>query len=404
VADAAVQPVPETPVRWSLGRRLAFRFFCCYWLLYALPERGRATLVPDEEVLFKWWERIVHTVVPWVAIHVFHVTGQPATYFPTGSGDTTLQYVTNLLYVVVSLAVMLLWSILHRSRPSYRALDAWLRVLVRYNLAFTLLNYGFAKVFPLQFRPTPLTRLIEPYGQFSPMGVLWSMMGASVPYIIFSGCSEVLGGVLLLFRRTATLGAMVSLAAMVNVAALNYSFDVPVKLYSTNLALMAAFLLAGDCRRLVNVLVLNRPAPPADLNPIRFDRRWLRIASVVCWVGLVGYQLVDNVWGNWQDYKATYVNVQHPPYHGIYDVESGAAWSKVAVQITQNIAVRKSDDTFQYYPAKELKWSAPDPDHVILEGTFDGVRSTVRLRKVDPARYQLPSRGFHWINELPFNR
>jgi hypothetical protein len=410
MADAAVQPIADpvpaaAPEHWSLARRLAFRFFCCYWVIYALPEGGRVSLLPNGETLFKWWEKLWHAAAPWVAIHVFHVTGQPATYFPTGSGDTTLQYVTQLLYVVVSLTAMLVWSILDRRRPNYRKLDAWLRVLLRYNLAFTLFGYGFAKVFPLQMQPTPLRRFIEPYGAFSPMGVLWSFMGASVPYIIYAGCAEVLGGLLLLFRRTTSLGAMVSFTVMLNVAVLNYCYDVPVKLYSTNIALMAAFLLIPDLRRLFDVLVRNRASAPADLNPIVFERRWLRVAMAVCWVGLVGYHLQSNIWGGWKAYKQTYRNPQRSPYYGIYDVESAGNWRKVAIQFPNNaMMVRKADDTMQTYQTKDAKWSQPDAEHLVVEGTFDGAPATVRLRKVDASKYPLPNRGFHWINEFPFNR
>jgi hypothetical protein len=409
MADAAVQPIVDaapspTPERWTLARRLAFRFFCCYWMLYALPEGGRVSLVPFGETLFKWWEKIWHAFAPWVATRFFHVSGQPATYFPTGSGDTTLQYITNLLYVVIAIAVTAVWSALDRRRPNYRTLDAWLRVLLRYNLAFTLFGYGFAKVFPLQFQPTPLRRFIEPYGVFSPMGVLWSFMGASVPYIIYAGASEVLGGLLLLFRRTTSLGAMVSFAVMLNVAVLNYCYDVPVKLYSTNIALMAVFLLVPDLRRLFDVFVRNRAAAPADLNPIHFSRRWMRIGSVVCWVLLVGYHLYDNISGGWQGYKRAYRNPERSPYYGIYDVESPGNWRKVAIQAPAGIFVRKADDTVQGYPTKDAKWSQPDPEHLVLDGTFDGVPSTIRLRKADLGKYQLPTRGYHWINEFPFNR
>jgi len=408
MADAAVQPIAATeaaaPERWSLARRLVFRFFCCYWLLYVLPEGGRVSLVPFSDVVLKWWEKMWHAAVPWVATRVFHVTGQPATYFPTGSGDTTLEYITNLLYVLVAIVAMLAWSALDRRRPNYRALDAWLRVLVRYTLAFTLFGYGFAKIFPLQFQPTPLRRFIEPYGAFSPMGVLWSFMGASVPYIIYTGCAEVLGGVLLLFRRTTSLGAMVSFAVMLNIAVLNYCYDVPVKLYSTNLTLMAVFLLVPDLRRLSDVLVRNRAAAPADLNAIHFKRRWMRIGAVVWWTLVVGYHLYSNISGGWQGYNQAYRNPQRSPYYGIYDVESPGNWRKVAIQFPTNIMVRKADDSMQGYSTKDAKWTASDADHLILEGTFDGAPTTIRLRKADLNKYQLPSRGFHWISEFPFNR
>src|SRR3954463_15095676 len=105
MADVAVQPIAESsqvpdPVRWSLPQKLAFRFFCAYWLLYALPESGRVsifTLLVRNPKAGPWmlgqYSKMWHSLVPWVATRFFHVTGQPATYFRTGSGDTTLQYV-----------------------------------------------------------------------------------------------------------------------------------------------------------------------------------------------------------------------------------------------------------------------------------------------------------------------
>ena len=38
--------------------------------------------------------------------------------------------------------------------------------------------------------------------------LLWAMMGFSRRYAVFTGCMEVLAGVLLLSRRTTTLGAL----------------------------------------------------------------------------------------------------------------------------------------------------------------------------------------------------
>lgn len=429
MADAAVQPVAESPqpgdaIRWSLAHKLAFRFFCCYWLLYALPESGRVSvlgilgLIPKAGAfLVKQYENAWHALTPWVATRFFHVTGMPATYFRTGSGDTTLQYVQQLLYVVTALTVMLVWSVLDRKRPNYRKLGAWLRLLVRYTLAFTLFSYGFAKVFPLQFQPPRNFKLMEPYGEFSPMGVLWSFMGASLPYTMYSGAAEILGGLLLLFRRTCTLGAMVSAAVMLNVAALNYCYDTPVKLYSTNLFLMAIFLLAPEARRLANVFVLNRPAPPSDIQQVDFAGRKLRIAAMAFWALFTGFELYGQIHGGWQGYKQVYRNPQRPPLYGLYEVESGAPqWRKIAVDFPQSMAVRTAQDTQQFIPTEysgdtitlnkrdRLTITRPGPDGVILAGTLNGATATIRLKKIDTSKLLLLGRGFHWINEQPLNR
>lgn len=427
MSELAVQPPIELPAeqsapvaKWSLATRILFRFFACYWLLYSLPEGGRIsifTAVPWGYYIWQPYITMWHAIVPWVATHTFHVTGRAATYIRTGSGDTTLQYIHALLFLLTAATATLIWSILDRRRPNYRNVHDWLRLMVRYTLAFTLFSYGFSKVYPLQFQPPQLFRLIEPYGEFSPMGVLWSFMGASLPYTIFSGFAEVTGGLLLLFRRTTTLGALVSFAVMTNIAALNYCYDVPVKLYSTHLALMAVFLLTPEIRRLTDVFVLNRPTAPSSFTGPHFQRRWMRITALVFWVVFVGDQLFNHIYYGWRQYQNTYVTVKRPPLYGLYDVESGPKdWHKVFVAFPTSFGVRMTDDKVRFFAAEygnntvtlnkrdHLTWTEPDKDHVSLDGEINGSKETIQLRRVDTSKFLLLNRGFHWINEMPLNR
>ncbi len=39
-----------------------------------------------------------------------------------------------------------------------------------------------------------------------------------------------------------------------------------------------------------------------------------------------------------------------------------------------------------------------------LEGTVNGKQIRGRFRRMDDSRFPLLSRGFHWVNERPFNR
>ena len=132
----------------------------------------------------------------------------------------------------------------------------------------TMVNYGIMKVIPLQMPAPSLTRLLEPYGHFSPMGVLWSFIGSSRAYEMFTGSAELLGGLLLFVPHTAMLGALVSLAVTIHIFVLNMTYNVPVKLFSFHLILYSLFLLAPDARRLVNVLLLNRTAEPSSQRPL----------------------------------------------------------------------------------------------------------------------------------------
>jgi uncharacterized membrane protein YphA (DoxX/SURF4 family) len=419
VLEPAVDEVSTPAPPWPLAQRIFFRFVFIYFVLYSLPQNGRVSIlgvIPGAEYVIKPYTKLWHALCPWIAIHWFHLSGQRTTYFPTGSGDTTLSYIENLSYVVLALAGMLLWSVLDRRRLEYRTLNSWLRLLVRYTLAFTLFAYGFAKVFPLQFQPPGFSRLIQHYGDFSPMGVLWSFMGASIPYTIFSGAAETLGGLLLLFRRTTTLGALVAVGVLANVVALNFCYDVPVKLYSSNLLLMAAYLAAADAHRLVNLFLLNRPTAPVNLEPAPFERRWLRLATMAFWVLFVGYELYSEVHGGWTFYKETYFG--HPsPLSGLYEADSKSPWKEI--EFLQNrVTVHKADDSVARYnptydaissnltlgKAGMLHWSRADASHLALNGELDGSPFSITLHQIDKNKYLLMNRGFHWISEMPFNR
>ena len=151
------------------------------------------------------------------------------------------------------------------------------RALARYYLATTMLTYGWIKLFPLQFPAPGPDRLLQAYGDSSPMGIAWTFVGASAGYQMFGGLMELVGGYLLFWRRTTFLGALVVAGVMTNVAAMNLFYDVPVKLFSTHLILMALFLAAPDLPRLFGLLLFNVPtaAKPAPLPRSRalFVRR-----------------------------------------------------------------------------------------------------------------------------------
>jgi uncharacterized membrane protein YphA (DoxX/SURF4 family) len=171
------------------------------------------------------------------------------------------------------------WSVLDRHRREYTKLHRWLRVLLRFSLGFTMCVYGAAKVIKSQFPFPHYERLLEPYGMSSPMALLWTFMGYSMPYNVFAGAGEMLAGILVFFRRTTTVGALLGIAVLSNVVMLNFSYDVPVKLFSSMLLLMSIFLVLPDARRLIDAFLLNRPVAPRTMLPL-FSARWKNRAAV----------------------------------------------------------------------------------------------------------------------------
>ena len=195
----------------------------------------------------------------------------------------------------MSLVVALIWGALDRGRTNLRQLDRWFRIYLRLFLATVLFSYGWAKVLPVQFPALGPERLSESFGEASPSGFLWAFMGYSKAYMAFGGAGEVVAGLLLCFRRTTTLGALIGMAVMSNVVALNYAFDVGVRIDSTCYLLALTYLAAPDAKRLVDMLVVGRPTTPA-LPGVSLTR-WQHRLTVVAPAVLAAYFFASNARG-----------------------------------------------------------------------------------------------------------
>jgi uncharacterized membrane protein YphA (DoxX/SURF4 family) len=323
-------------------------------------------------------------------------------------------------FLIAAAVATVVWSILDRRRTRYDRLAALLRVFLRYHIAIQMLGYGFAKLFTGQFPAPTNGRLMQAYGDSSPMGLLWTFMGNSRAYTMFAGAAEVLGGTLIVFRRTATLGAIVVLGVMTNVAMLNYCYDVPVKLFATHMVFMALIVIAPDARRLADVLVWHRATAPADWRwtPANKRLRWARrLVKGALVVFLFGYFVRDGVKSERGD------GAPKPAYSGMYDIaEQQPDGRYISAYLNREWGgVRTSEGTrfmFDLPPKNDvvevssrddppkkgsLKLTMPDGDSVILDGNVDG--KPVHLRLTRRAKSPLlRSRGFHWINPFPFNR
>lgn len=136
---------------------------------------------------------------------------------------------------------------------------AW--IVLRFFLAFEFVRYGTAKVVGMQFyRRFYLldSRIVD----MKPMNLAWSFFGHAYGYQAISGAIEIVGAVLLCFRRTTTLGACVLFAVMSNVVLVNFYYDVSVKLFSSVYLAMIVYLLALETKRFWAFFVTDAPAPP----------------------------------------------------------------------------------------------------------------------------------------------
>jgi len=435
--------IVETVLRWRLATRVAFRFCFAYFLLYIVSTQMLPGLIPLPFMRTLGFLPPLRTMVEWTGAHVFGVK-MPLVIF-SGSGDKPFDWVLVFCLLVVSATVTTVWSVMDRRRPQYIRLHKWFHLFMRFALGSTLASYGLAKVVPLQMPAPGLLRLLEPFGHFSPMGVLWASIGASTSYQILTGCAELTAAVLLFIPRTATLGALTALAVTIQIFTLNMTYDVPVKLFSFQLLLMSLFLLAPEARRLMNVLVLNRAAGPSTLPPIGGSVRAIRIgvaAQLIFGAILVGVNVqqvaagwtqrggaaaLSPLYGVWDIAHLTIDGVERAPLITDYD-----RWKRVVFDRPTAAAFQRMDDTFVRYtariemaakaltltgagapgqpqgqnrpPAGKFTFERPAHDRLILKGDLAGRKMEMRLELFDRNRFLLVTRGFNWVQDYPFNR
>jgi uncharacterized membrane protein YphA (DoxX/SURF4 family) len=424
----------QTP-HWSLGARVAFRLCLVYFGLFCLATQILGGLfpipkieIPDPAALWP-----VRPIVFFTAAHVFQIK-HPLVYTGSGSGDKTFDWVLAFCLLVCAVLATGVWSVLDRKRQNYVALHKWFRLFIRFALASELLLYGVDKAVPLQMPFPYLTRLVEPFGNFSPMGVLWSSVGASRPYEIFAGCAEILGGILLIFPRTTMFGALVCLVDLTQVFMLNMAYDVPVKLFSFHLLLMASFLLAPEFPRLVNFFFLNRAAARSAQPQLYRSRRANRLAlaaQVIFGLWLVGVNAY-NARSGWYTFGG---GRPKSPLYGIWNVKQISSdgqspvtgydgWRRAIFDFPTTMVVQRTDDSFDYYRASidagakslgltsnavrgskgSFTFQRPAPNQLTLDGNMDSQKLHIQLQLLNANKFFLVNRGFHWIQEYPINR
>jgi hypothetical protein len=240
---------------------------------------------------------------------------------------------------LLTLAVLIaaLWTALDRRRTNYAFLNRWLRVYFRYVLATAMFSYAFIKVIPTQFGYLTPGELLRPLGQLS-RSMLWDFMAASPGYTIFAGVLELLGALLLFFRRTTLLGAIVLAGALVNVIAMDFAFRIGALTYALSLLVIDLVILTPYAKPLIEILVVRGsgtlPSEPSG------PRHWWRSpAAKAVLIFLLALPLIAiNV------QRRRYFYGAGNPVYGLFDVASfvrnghvvtplasdGATWKRMA--------------------------------------------------------------------------
>jgi hypothetical protein len=224
---------------------------------------------------------------------------------------------------------------------------------------------------------------------------------------------------------------------MIQIFMLNMTYDVPVKLFSFHLILMAAFLIAPELSRLADFFLRHRTAGPSTEPQLFNTRRANRIAlaaQVVFGIGLLGANAYSG-WGAWHAFGG---GRPKSPLYGIWDVNQMSIdgqirsplltdydrWRRAIFDFPTMVSFQRMDNSVAGYGATfnvndktmaltksgDKNWKAnfrfqrAAPDRLTLNGKMGGHDVHMELQQVDLNKFLLVSRGFHWIQEYPFNR
>ena len=283
-----------------------------------------------------------------------------------------------------------------------------------------------------------LHQLATPLGDLLPMRFAWYFIGYSRLYQFFSGAMEMLAALLLLYRRTVSLGVLIATGVFFNVMMLNLCYDIPVKIFSMQLVFTCLFLLTNESRRLINFFILNKPAPLSGIYHFRYTKRWMRISRIVLKSLIIIVALLLPFYQSYGAYRLSLSTIKQPVKNGIYAVtEYRINQKELPLSMLDTIRWQdlifedglgsvKSKDTifrqrynrgyFSYssdtanhmlffkkhyddmFHILELKYTMPDSNTITLAG-LKGSDSLYVVLKLTKRHFQLAERQFHWLSE-----
>lgn len=339
--------------KWTMIQQFAFRTFSIYLILYFILLSGFA-----RDPLFNYLNPYLETVYSAFANFAYKLFfHQDFKGIPIS--DSSLTYTAMLSFFLVAIVFSSVWTITDKGRK-FPDLFKYIHAFARYYLVYVLFVFAIDKLVLLQFSPGP-SQFLQPVGSIDPHMLFWIFMGASKSYQFFGGLMETIALILLLFRRTSTIGALISLSLLINVLMLDIGYDTLVKVGVFHLLLCNILILIPDIKRLFQFFFLEKNTSVSAIPPIIESSRykWLRGALKVC---LIGYAMVPMVYSE----REAYNQFNHPSHInlvGLYKInefsrshfpgfpvsKDSINWKQISVNNYLLLTVQFSNDSIANY-------------------------------------------------------
>lgn len=412
---------------WTKGQLFLLYAGSSFALLLVSTTLGPLKWIPT---LQPWLQNGAEWGMQWSAQFFF---GKGANFYSPISSDSLGLLIHGFNVLLLSLLLGGLFSRMTIAKEKAPVVYYGLRAFLSYYLALQLFLYGFSKVFKYQFYlPEPNT-LYTTVGETPRDLLFWSVMGSAYGYTVFAGLLEVLAAGLLLFRKTRLVGALLGLGLFAHIVAVNFGFNISVKIYSLLFLASTLVILLPHLGRLYAFLIQNQWIAPSHWQP-SYQHTKARLLYASTKTIVVGLLLLE---GLYPYFKANSFNddlAARPAFHGAYQVESfiknqisypdqavyTERWYRAFVHRRGYFVVQYENGKTQDYElaydraaglwelihtqTKErslLEYTLLADESLRLVGTMEGATLEVFLQKLEWQALPLLQQEFYWtIDEI----
>jgi uncharacterized membrane protein YphA (DoxX/SURF4 family) len=165
-------------------------------------------------------------------------------------------------------------------------LRSWIGGIVRYWLAASICTYGFAKILKTQFEQSVSTNdsLVRSLSGFD---LTWNYFGHSYALAVIIAIFQIGGSVLLLFRRTTLLGAVILFPVMLNILLINWFYHIGAYPFLNSILYILGLVYLLLFRWKDIKAILFKPDYTFPVIHLGFVKFLLRIFVVVYPLGLI---------------------------------------------------------------------------------------------------------------------
>jgi len=362
--DRVISKFVSTTTEWKQYERVLFRFGFIALLVFCIPSD------------LGWYKHLFR--IDWTNLHArdLYDIAHIEPHFIDSSRDGRWGiggYVSWLVVLAIAKVGTIVWTLLDKKNKEYTKLYYWLTVLVRYRAALGIIGFSFEKIFPTQMPYPSLNHLTTNFGDFSGHKIFWTSVGVLSTFQVWGGLVELIPGILLLFRRTATLGAALLIGALATIAIANLGYDGGVHVYASYFVVLGIFLLIKDIPALYNLLILEKPTTTLKLED---ESKNARAAS---WAVKGVFAIYIVVFSYLQ-----FLNFKYDPYkqpstagvkqlRGLYEVEEFKV-NNISIPYSPVDSVRWQDVTFEDWTT--LTFRVHKPLNVDLSNSGGGQSSS----------------------------